>query len=108
MSSSFLATSPGVRSSSSAICFCLAGSRILKHSQLARQRQRVDRERQGRAESLQVTVNDVFHRHVVRAVHEMVSADHTVSFLPHIPGGGNDLMHHGRGCCCCFKGNTRA
>jgi hypothetical protein len=34
MSSSFFATSPTVRSSSSAICFCLAGSRMLKHSQL--------------------------------------------------------------------------
>ena len=34
MSSNFFATSPGVRSSSSAICFCLAGSRMLKHSQL--------------------------------------------------------------------------
>ena len=46
-----------------------------------------EKEETSEAESLQVAVNDVFHRHVVRAVHEMVSADHTVSFLPHIPGG---------------------
>jgi hypothetical protein len=100
MSSSFFATSPGVRSSSSAICFCLAGSKMLKHSQLVRRGQKARKEkgmassnknkgplgkRKGGCGCVQVAINNVLDWHVIGAVHEMVAPYNAVRFLPHIP-----------------------
>lgn len=48
-----------------------------------------DRKRKNKGEGgrgcIQVAVDDVFDRHIVGAVHEMIAADDAVSLLPYVP-----------------------